>query len=129
MGRSGLFKVIYFNTVVSIYQSSVNSCLNIMTQIFDQKGYDYLGNVSVFLIFFFCLVGNFSCVTYVKKYPYRWMVFLHAIGYLFFLAEGILVTYCKEEDDQHQLCSNTLTWILVVSGSSVTGFMASGYPI
>jgi hypothetical protein len=56
------------------------------------------------------------------------MTFTHALGYLFFLAEGILVSFCYESDEpkDYPMCNSLMTWILVVSGSSITGFMAAG---
>ena len=54
---------------------------------------------------------------------------MHCLGYLFFLAEGILVCYCTDviPDSDLLLCTKTATWTLVILSSSVTGFIASGY--
>jgi hypothetical protein len=51
-------KVVALNSLICIFQSAVNSNLNIITQVTSQNDYKSLGNISIFLIFGFGMIGT-----------------------------------------------------------------------
>jgi len=94
----GLSNVVYLNVVLMIYCSAVNSAMGIVSQIFDERGYLNLGNTSLFVIYLASGVNNLLVSTYVKTFSYRKTFLIASLGYLFFLAEGILVCSCSNEN-------------------------------
>lgn len=129
-----LLNVILLNLIFAMFMSSISSGLNIMNQVFNQKGYTYLGNCCILFIFFFGMLGNFTCiimtnigVLYIEKLGYRLSFFFHSLGYLLFLVVGVYVCFCFEDDNANTAqCSPYLIWPISILFSSLSGFSSSG---
>lgn len=119
-----LGKVVFLSLVLMFYFSAVNSGLGIISQIFDQRKYKNLGNISVFTIFLFSALNNFLAPTYIQKYTFICLFFISSLGYIVFLSEGILVCSCEDEYT-YGFCRKYLLYPLVVIGSAIAGFLAS----
>ncbi|CAD8124192.1 unnamed protein product [Paramecium sonneborni] len=110
--------------VFAIYLSATSTGLNVMTQIFEQKGFNYLGNYSIFTIFLFGMIGNFVCILYIKKLQYRYSFFIHSLGYLLFLISGLLVCHCANEEEG--MCNWYWIYLITIISSAISGFTSSG---
>ncbi|CAD8099590.1 unnamed protein product [Paramecium primaurelia] len=119
-----LCSLIYMSLVFAIYLSATSTGLNVMTQIFEQKGYDYLGNISIFTIFLFGMIGNFVCILYIRKLQYRHSFFIHSLGYLLFLISGLLVCHCA--DKEGGMCNSFWIYLITIISSAISGFTSSG---
>ncbi|KAL4483900.1 hypothetical protein ABPG72_013906 [Tetrahymena utriculariae] len=122
MGALG--NVVYLNSVLLIYCSAVNSAMGIVSQVFDERDYLNLGNISLFVIYLASGINNLIAPTYVKKIQYKYIFVLSSLGYLFFLSEGILVCSCNDEYT-YFYCRKPVIYSIIVLGSAICGFLSS----
>lgn len=107
-----------------IYCSAVNSGMGIVSQVFDERGYLNLGNTSLFVIYLFSGINNILAPSYVKKFQFNHVFLMSAMGYIFFLCEGILVCSCSDSES-HFYCSTPVIFAIIVVGSAICGIFSS----
>ena len=79
-------KVIYMSLVLMSYLSAVNSVFGIISFIFEDNNYKYLGNTSELVIFFTSGINNILAPTYITKFSFRSLFLISSLGYIFFIS-------------------------------------------
>jgi len=104
--------------------SSYASSQNMVGQIYQQQGYKYLGNISLFVVYAtFALCCLFSPLV-IKKVSYKYCIFISCWGYILFLASGVIACSC-ENNKELFYCNETTVTIVNVVCSFLCGLAAS----
>jgi len=93
-------------------------------QIYQQQGYNYLGNISLFVVYAaFTICCLFSPLV-IKKVSYKYSIFISCWGYILFLASGAIACSCELNQDLFY-CKGYIITIVNVVCSLLCGFAAS----
>ena len=113
-------KVLYAGFFYLLIQSSYNPAQNLVSSLFNQKGYSGLGQLTLFTNW--TLFGLANLLTsHVKRYfRYGTGMFLGNMGYAVFYVGAFYLTSCETEDG---LCSPTLIYIANILGSCLCGLV------
>ncbi|KAL4484432.1 hypothetical protein ABPG74_019609 [Tetrahymena malaccensis] len=96
--------------------------LSLVTQLYDQMNFKYLGNISVFVIYAFFGLGNFISPYITQKFNVKWLQFLCALILTGFISIGILVSSCSDhQDDDLFICKKPLIYALVIFITAING--------
>ncbi|KAL4489931.1 hypothetical protein ABPG72_010830 [Tetrahymena utriculariae] len=96
--------------------------LSLVTQLYDQMNFKYLGNISVFVIYAFFGLGNFISPQITQKFNVKWLQFLCALIITGFISLGILVSSCSNyQDDDLFICKKSLIYTLVIFVTAING--------
>ena len=121
---NNILRLLYVGVVLLIYASTLNSGLNMVSQIFDQIDLNSLGQINLLLIYIFAAIGNIFAPTLVRKGSYRSVLFISSFGYLTFLFCGALTCFCELRAD-HALCTKSSLYAFNIICSIICGFLAS----
>ncbi|KAL4470394.1 hypothetical protein ABPG74_012005 [Tetrahymena malaccensis] len=99
-----------------------NSTQNLVSTLFKQQGYEYLGVLSLFFIYFFFAISSLFAKTLIGKYSYRHIFPLSSLGYTSFVLSGIWVCSCSNDSQNEGSCSPFTIYFVVIFCSSLCGF-------
>lgn len=98
--------------------TSFNSLQNIVSKLYDEYGYQNLGQTALMFIYGAFGVGVFFSSFIVKKLGYKKAMFFSSLGYGVFEATGFLIV--TNVDLPH-----ALVWVIICLGACVCGVSAS----
>lgn len=93
---SGKRKSAVFALLFMLTFTVFNSCQNMQSTIYANLGYTYLGNISLFCLYFtFGICAIFSGVAIQRfNYNYKIIILVSSLGYDAFMAAGVWVSAC-----------------------------------
>ena len=109
---------VYVGVAFLLMFTSFNSLQNILSKVYNDYGYDRLGETSILLIYFCFGFGTLFTPFLIRKQGYRRVFFFSSLGYIVFEGAGLLITLWEE-------MPRWTGWAVVVSGAVVCGFSAS----
>ncbi|EAS04192.2 MFS transporter (macronuclear) [Tetrahymena thermophila SB210] len=96
--------------------------LSLVTQLYDQMNFKYLGNISVFVTYAFFGLGNFISPYITQKFSVKWLQFICALIITGFISLGILVSSCSDhQDDDLFICKKPLIYSIVIFVTALNG--------
>ncbi|KAL4502487.1 hypothetical protein ABPG72_012074 [Tetrahymena utriculariae] len=98
-----------------------NSTQNLVSTLFKQQGYEYLGLLSLFFIYFFFAISSLFAKALIGKHSYRRIFPLSSLGYTSFVLSGIWVCYCSNNNQNDGNCSTYMIYLIVILCSSLCG--------
>lgn len=107
--------VVYSSFIVMFFTAINNANLGIMSQLASQNGNIWAGPVSIALIFLGSGVGALYN-KYIYKYQFRFIIFVGAIGWIFFNAFSVILLFVG--------FTNFVISIILI-GSLISGFIIS----
>ncbi|EAR89429.2 MFS transporter (macronuclear) [Tetrahymena thermophila SB210] len=98
-----------------------NSTQNLVSTLFKQQGFQYLGLISLFFIYFFFAISSLFAKTLIGKYSYKHIFPLSSLGYTSFVLSGIWVCSCSNDNQNEGSCSPFMIYFIVILCSSLCG--------
>ena len=111
-------RVVYVGVAFLLMFTSFNSLQNILSQVYNDYGYDRLGETSILLIYLCFGIGTLFTPFIIRTQGYSRVFFYSSLGYILFEGAGLAITFWED-------MPRWLGWILVVVGAVVCGFSAS----
>ncbi len=91
-------KVIYMGSCFLLLNTA-NNCQNLLSQIYEQLGYNSLGTTILLLQSLFFVIGVLTVPGVIKNWEYKKGINIGVLGYIIVLAAGAMTTACGVNKD------------------------------
>lgn len=107
--------------------TAFNSAQNMVAQVYANLGYDDLGNIALFTIYFIFSITSFFGSRLVQCATPKIVFFLSALGYNSFIFAGYIAVNCPEDNDDElpKQCGKTVLYSYIIFTSVLLGFSAA----
>ena len=118
--KNNLFAALLCLSLVFLFYSSYFSLQNMISEIYTQLGYDYLGN---FTILFYCLGASICAIVapgYIKYISFNNWLFISGIAFLIFQFSAIVTYSCSLSQDS-SICDFSFIYLIGCLGGAIAG--------
>lgn len=111
-------RVAFLGVAFMIMFTAFNSLQNIVSKIYNDYGYENLGQVSILLLYF--TFGATTLVTpfLIRKLGYKKVLFISSLGYAVYQGVGLVIALAEG-------IPRALGWVIVLVGAILCGASAS----
>ena len=113
-------KVLYAGFFFLLIQSSYTPSQNLLSSLYNQKGYSALGQLMLFANWLFFALSNLLASHIKRHFNYGPGVFIGSLGYVGFYGASFYLTSCETTDG---LCTPALIYLANIGGSMLCGLI------
>eukprot|EP01017_Pseudomicrothorax_dubius_P039759 TRINITY_DN613_c0_g1_i1.p1 TRINITY_DN613_c0_g1~~TRINITY_DN613_c0_g1_i1.p1 ORF type:complete len:256 (+),score=33.78 TRINITY_DN613_c0_g1_i1:115-882(+) len=132
---SPLGKLVFISLVFLIMFTAFNSIQNLVSEIYEQSGYDNLGRICLFTFNTAFCIGSFATARIVKRLGLSPSIFFATLPYLLASVSGIFMSACMNSKPVPAYCESPpivitfhiVAYFVVGLGSAILWNAQSGY--
>lgn len=118
---TNLLKVIYLGCCFLVLMTAFCAAQSLLTQIYRQLGYDNLGQICFFSMYFGMIIASLISTHYYKKLSIKIVFVLGAITHMLFVLAGGLTTYCAKFEQNLAICSAASIYSFNITSAGIRG--------
>ncbi|KAL4460337.1 hypothetical protein ABPG74_000088 [Tetrahymena malaccensis] len=130
--KKNIAKATYLGICFMVTFTAFNTCQNMVSSIYDKMGYDSLGNIALFAIYFAFGISNIFAPSIVRRVSYKLCLILGSLGFIPFMAIGVVISGCTDGNDvapssKDTQCQDNFIYSSIIITSLILGTTAAIY--
>lgn len=123
--KANLFRVVFIGVCFTTLFTAYIAAQNLVSQLYGQLGYSYLGQTCLFTYFGLFALGSTFAAHYKKKISVKTGLIFGAAGHISFVFAGAFTTFCSKNGYEEALCSPSFISFFNILCASFLGIGAS----
>lgn len=127
--KKNLYKIIILSLLFLLLYTSAGAFQNMISQIYFQMGYDFLGNLTLVLNCFSLSFSSIFAPFFAHFFSFKTTMFICSFAFIFSQLVGVFTAHCSEETNENRkyyfvLCNEEFIFFLNLFAAVILGFFA-----